>query len=257
MWLDIHRNPIDSYFLMVLPRILRFPGSDKFNGQYKFFETLVKYLSKTMKFHELKFHIRLMSRNYNSKRPPLTSGPSTYLSELEKLNKSMEPYRSIFHMESINLVSYDIKNGKIIDHRPQYYHTYVKQRMAKREINEMVKSYLVGIEWLYQYYITGKRMEWSGWFYNYSQPPLIDDIINYLENNPDCSNHLDTILKSYPENNMTPKQNYLYVTPNEYTLAKISPNLSDVIQLIDGKGAIYLNRCQIRWHEFLAHTKPQ
>jgi len=114
----------------------------------------------------------------------------------------------------------------------------------------LVVDYLTGIEWLYQYYITGAHHEWSGWQYKQTQPPLIDDIIRFLENNSNPQEILDELLKSCTENKMGPLEHYLYVTPNEYTKAGVAPNLSDVLHLIDGNGALYLNKCQIKWHEY-------
>ena len=55
-------------------------------------------------------------------------------------------------------------------------------------------------------------------------------------------------LHSYPINNLTPRENYLLVTPNDYTNAGLTPNVADVIDLIDGAEVLYLNKCQIRWH---------
>ena len=84
---------------------------------------------------------------------------------------------------------------------------------------------------------------------SFNQPPLIDNIINYLQLNPECHNKITNIFSSYPSETMTPTEHYLNVTPNEYTQANVSPNLKDVIHLIDGNGAPFLNKCQIKWHE--------
>lgn len=175
---------------------------------------------------------------------------SAYMRETEKMNRSMEPYRSIFKMEEIKLVEFDLKTGTLVDLRSKYYQTYVKPDMTTGDINQMVLDYMVGIEWLYQYYIGGKYLEILGWQYNHSQPPLMDDIIKYLEANPKCEDVIMSNLLSFKPNDMTPHEHYLYITPNEYTLAGVSPNLSDVLHLIDGYGAPYLNKCQIKWHEY-------
>lgn len=250
LYKDIHRNLDDSYLMLVLPRLLRFPGSDKFCNitNKNFFTKFVHYINASNNFTDIKFRNKLMARDY--RYMPQKQGTSTaYLNEMDKISKSMEPYRSIFRMSTIDLMECDIYTGDIIDLRDTYYETYVKNNISKQEIDQIVFEYLMGIEWLYQYYITGKHMEWSGWQYNQSQPPLISDIINYLKTNPNCQNIITVILSSCNENNMTPNEHYLYVTPNEYTNAGISPNLADVLHLIDGYGAPYLNKCQIKWHE--------
>jgi len=262
LYQDINSNYKDSYLLLVLPRLLKFPGSITSNP-FNFFEKLVEYTNADPYCCELKFRNKLMLREYNTNTTHgnishgnTTHGNTThgsmsaYLSEIEKMNKSMEPYRSIFRMADINLVTFDLFSGQIVDLRNKYYETYVKENMTKKEIEQLVQDYLVGIEWLYQYYITGAHMEWSGWQYNHTQPPLIDDIIKYLETHDNHQEHFSARLASYPENKMSPLEHYLHVTPNEYTGANVSPNLSDVLHLIDGYGAFYLNKCQIKWHEY-------
>lgn len=249
LYKEIHSNPNDSYLLLVFPRILKFAGSENSTNKYTFFENFIEHTNVLNNFSELKFRNKLMLRQYNLQMNDKENN-SLYITEIEKLNKSMEPYRSIFRISSINLVTFDIQNSQIIDLRDKYYETYIKNNITKKEIEQLVMDYLVGIEWLYQYYVNGKHLEWSGWYYNHSQPPLIDDIIKFLENQSGYCEQLENILNSYPENNMSPSEHYLYVTPNEYTNANVAPNLSDILHLIDGNGAIYLNKCQIKWHEY-------
>jgi 5'-3' exonuclease len=250
LYKDIHKNPHDSYLLLLLPRLLKYPGSENIESNYTFFEKFVEYLDMTEDFKSLKFRTRLMLKEFDLRQNITQSNITAYMSETEKMNKSMEPYRSIFRMGNINLVTFDVFSGQLVDLRNKYYETYIKANITKKEIEQLVVDYIVGIEWLYQYYICGKHLEWSGWQYKYTQPPLIDDIIQYLETHPNCQKEIVAILSSYPENNMSPLEHYLFVTPNEYTKAGVSPNLSDVIHLIDGYGALYLNKCQIKWHEY-------
>jgi len=250
LFLDIHNNINDSYFMLVLPKLVRFPGFDRDADSYDFFKKLIEYIASTKDFDGIKLRTKLMTRKYEYQQNNFLNNTTAYLIELEKLNKSMEPYRTMFHLAPINLVTFDLKTSKITDLRDKYYQTYIKADITKKEIDMIVEDYLVGIEWLYQYYITGKHLEWSGWFYNYTQPPLIDDIIKYLTLNPSCQTHLDSILNTYPENNLTPGENHSLVTPNDYTHKGISPNLADVIHLIDGNGVLFLNKCQIKWHEY-------
>ena len=251
LYKEIHTDPNDSYLLLVLPRLLRFPGGDTAaKDNYSFFEELVEFTNSSRDLKSLKFRTRLMPREFIMNNASSSDHSTTaYLHEIEKLNKSMEPYRTIFRMANINLVTFDITNGQLVDLRDKYYETYVKPNITKKEIKQMVIDYLCGIEWLYQYYISGQHLEWSGWQYNYTQPPLLDDVIKYLEDHPNCNEEMASLLSSYPENNMSPLEHYRYVTPNEYTKAGVSPNLSDVVDLIDGYGALYLNKCQIKWQE--------
>lgn len=250
-YMDMKATIFDSYLLLVLPKMLRYPGSQSTSNCYLFFVNLMQYIISTRNFRSIKFRNRLMPKDFDfhpSREQQSTL--STYMMEMEKLAKSMEPYRSIFHIETIKLVTYDLENDELIDLRPKYYETYVKQNTTKKEIENLVVDYLTGIEWLYQYYIVSKHHEWNSWAYKNTQPPLIEDIIAFLEKNPCPQELFDGILKSYPENTMGPTEHHLFVTPNDYTKAGVSPNLADVTHLIDGNGALYLNKCQIKWHEY-------
>ena len=299
---DMHSNLADSYLLLVLPRILKFPGSELIStdgvnlntmgnttGSLSrvFFEKFIEYSNSTNNFSLIKFRIRLMPRTwdsngFNQNRPlnpqqnrplnpqqnrsfnphqnrtphqnnqsnPHQNNLSAYVNEMEKINMSLEPYRSIFRVSNIDLMSYNIVTNKITDQRMSYYDTYVKNNMSRHDINTMVLNYLTGIEWLYHYYVMGKKMDWANWYYNQSQPPLIDNIIEYIQSNSKNINKLLLEnLASYTDKDMSLLDHYLYVTPNEYTGANVSPNLADVLGLIDGAGARYLNKCQIKWHE--------
>jgi len=255
LYRDIHRLINDSYMLLTLPQLLKFPGSNSKALPFEFFKQFVEYTNQISDFRSIKFKSKLMTTTYQSQFRPLnssslsSSSSTAYLAEMEKFNRSMEPYRSVMKMSNINLVKFDIETNQLIDLRHSYYQTYVKNEMTNDEIDTMILNYLVGIEWLYQYYILGEHLEQSLWCYNYTQPPLIDSIVYYLEHTKDIPMVITAKLESYPTKSMEAIEHYLFVTPNEYTNANISPNLADVIHLIDGSGAIYLNRCQIKWHE--------
>ncbi len=244
---ELHENPLDSYLILVLPRFLKFPNMPNKNDPFVFFESFVQYMNIGKNLHEIRFYPYLIPKKnkLNKKQSKLTS----YQSEMEKINKGFDQYSQIFGIEEIKLVSYNLESGKILDHRHQYYQKYVGHDINKKQIENMVYQYLCGIEWLYQYYIIGKKQELSGWHYQYTKPPLVQDIITYLIKNPGCQTDIIKHLESYPENNMDSSTHYHYVTPNEYTNANIAPNLSDVLHLIDGKGMLYPNRCQFKWND--------
>lgn len=249
LYKDVNMDINDSYLLMILPKILKFPGSQYDIEPKLFFFDFVRYTNSTNNFGEIKLLLNLIVRKFDYYQPKNEGNLSTYLVELNKLNKSLEPYRSIFKIDKIDLFTIDLQSNIITDHRYSYYTKYFSQDITINEINNIVLEYFVGIEWLFQYYINNKYLENSCWEYTFTQPPLIDDIILFLENNLDCHTQISNILSSYPNDSMTPHEHYLYVTPNEYTKANISPNLKDIIHLIDGNGASFINKCQIRWYD--------
>lgn len=249
LYRDMHSDVNDSYFLLVAPRFIKYPNMVISQNPQEFFMDLVKYITGTKKYTDIKFRIRLMPKEYKKYNPP-NANINSYLQEIEKLNHGLEPYRSIFRVEDIKLVDYDLANNRLTDLRDKYYETYVDANIKQENIDGLVLDYLLGIEWLFQYYIKGEHLELSSWFYNSTRAPLISSIIKYLEATPNISKKLQQKLAEYPENDLSLLQHYLYVTPNEYTNANIAPNLSDVLHLIDGYGAAYLNKCQIKWHEY-------
>jgi 5'-3' exonuclease len=262
LYYDIHREPIDSYMLLVMPRIVKFDSdvSTKETNPLAFFKQLVEFIQRTKSFSKIQFNLFLQPRKFDTV-PKVKyqtnwdlglSPESEAFIQIEKLDRSLEPYRSMFKVEPINLVKYDIFQNKLIDLRPNYYQTYCglssdKKTFLKEKIS-MIENYLVGVEWLYQYYIKGLHLEYSGWFYHHIHPPLVADIVRYLSLHPKCQPKLTKILNSYPSNNLTPQQNYLMVTPNNYTQAGLNPNISDIKDCIDGYGATYINRAQINWN---------
>ena len=250
---ELHDDPADSYLIMILPSLLKFPQMLRTTDSRAFVKKFVYYINDCLNNNNnqdlslIRFNVNLLVRK-NRISLKQESTLTAYLAELEKIDKTLEPYKSMFGVDDIKLITYNLSTNKIVDARSTYYQTYCWTTMGAG-IQHIVFEYLSGIEWLYQYYITGKKLEWSGWYYPYTKPPLVQDIINYLRTHPTCQQDIINYIESFPKNNMDPNQHYNYVTPNEYTGASVAPNLSDILHLIDGKGALYLNRCQFKWHE--------
>lgn len=246
---DIHTNPHDSYMVLILPRVLRYPDMDQNKNPYEFLKSFIKYTNKAVSFDKIKLKNKLMLHDYKYYSAVTQT---QFKIENDKLSKTLEPYRSIFKIDHIDLVSANPYACKFINTCGKYYDNYVKQNMTRSEIQKMAQDYVVGLFWFYDYNMNGNYDSCSDWSFDYSRSPLIDDIIECLEKFKNSEEQIYDILKSVSQNSLTPYQHYLYITPNEYTNANISPNLSDVIELdlIDGYGAFYINKCQIRWHMY-------
>lgn len=228
-----------SYLLIVLPRLAHFPGSSNIANHKQFLIKLVKYFNENRDNPQIRFSCKL---KLNTSSDSLKKSKTEYQKEMEKMRTMAEPYKTIFQISTIDLVAYDFENNQVEDLSSEYYQKYFAADTTK---NKVVKDYLTGIEWLYQYYITNSNPDWTGWYYPYTHPPLIDDILIFLESE-DMNTFHQTI--EYPQNTMTNTDHYQFVTPNDYTQVGVSPNLSEVLHLFDGSGAPYLNRTQIRWH---------
>lgn len=236
LYYEIHQDVDDSYLLMVLPKICRIDGL-KNDDRLAFFKSFARQIFARGIFQ---LRIKLLERNYDRN----ASNRENYVNEMEKLEKSQEPYRSMFGMKPIELVKEEHDN--IVDVRDRYYDLYVKANMTKTEKQNMIKSYLTGVEFLFRYYLLNENEQWNSWSYNWLQAPLLKDVIFFMKKN-NCSVLLLEELKKLPKHTMTPTENYFYVTPNDYTGENVSVYVDDIIPFIRGEGALYCNRVKIDW----------
>lgn len=253
LYYDIHTDLADSYMLSVIPKLVKFPGSE-ISDSFTFFTNLIRYIQKAKSINKIVFTGMMRMRKFDT--VPKTKSVSNLdldlnpeseaYDQINRLDLSLEPYRTMFGIKPINLVKYDIYKNKFTDLRRNYYREYCQISTTVEKIT-MVENYLVGIEWLYQYYIQGINLEYSGWSYDAIHSPLIPDIIFWLKKNILKQSVLEEKLALYPTHNLTPIENYQSVTPNDYTGANVNSNVADVINRIDGSGALYLNKCQIKW----------
>ena len=240
-----HRNVADSYFLLVMSRIVKFPGSNQFRNSAPedFYRKIVCYMNSTGDTKSVRLEVNLISRNWNYTP---TESETPFQAEQFKLAKSLEPYRTMFGVRPVSIVRYDLNRNKVTDHTESYYTTYFHLNITPDDIAKIILDYMLGIEWLYAYYIT-KPPKLPDWSYPHNLAPLLSDLVSDLETNwLGCQSNLANILKTYPVRDITTLENYHLITPNDYTGAGVSPNLVDVQNHIDGSGVIYLNKCQIR-----------
>lgn len=237
LYCDIHANIEDSYMLVVLPKICRFDSCMTTNN-YEFFKSLVKHVINN---HKIQLRIKLLPRRHESVKVK-----DNYFNEIQKLNKSQEPYRSMFNLKSIDLITL---NDVMHDDRDNYYDKYIKINITGDEKINVIESYLAGIEFVFRYYIKNENEEWASWYYPWLQCPLIEDIISYIKNN-DAESKINNIMNKLPQHNITAEEKYLFITPNDFTKQGISPNVSDIIPFIRGEGAYYCNKAKIDWMSY-------
>tara|TARA_B110000208_G_C11758372_1_gene425981 strand:+ start:391 stop:1920 length:1530 start_codon:yes stop_codon:yes gene_type:complete len=93
--------------------------------------------------------------------------------------------------------------NNIFDWKHDYYHHYFKNIDDKPKI---IEEYLIGIQWILQYYLNGKSE--NNWYYPFLNSPLLEDIYLYLNNNKSLP-----IYKENVEINVTPVMQLLLVLP--------------------------------------------
>lgn len=239
----MHDTPESSYFASVLPKCIHFEKSKEIQSMSYLdaMRTIIKYMNTCNNPKSIKIKTILFVRNYQN---PNLNSLTPYIREIEKLNNSLEPYRSKFGIKPVYLT--ELAGDEFIDLHNVYYKTYADG------VNplDIVSNYCMGIEWLYKYYIQNQHLEYSSWYYPYNIAPLISDIITYLSNSENIE-LFQSKLVSMPDFSMDPSDLYLYVTPNDYTgNLNTSPSIDDVKNLIDGTGAPYLNKCRVKWYMY-------
>lgn len=164
-----------------------------------------------------------------------------YQKELFKLTNGFEPYKSRFRLEPMKLIQ--LKNNKFVPNIKNYYSEYFPPNTTSLMV---VKNYLAGIQWLFDYYVLNKPYETSAWFYPYIHPPLIHDILKFLaENKNESSNIIKELIPPIGSNKMTAKESYEFITPDDYTGIGVTPKLINVADRIDGRGCKYMNKAKI------------
>ena len=80
---------------------------------------------------------------------------------------------------------------------------------------DVIKQYLDGIMWTYNYYNTND-LGMNSWFYDFRKAPLLTDIYNYLKKGYDINKGSDTYKKTTVTNNyFTPYEQIAFITPME------------------------------------------
>lgn len=238
----LHAEQLSSFFASVLPACIILPGIENIpyeDAMFKIFE----HLNTCADLRSVKIKTKLFIRNYQN---PRFDHMNMYRGLIEKLNNNLEPFRSKFNMRPIMLKKFC--NTYFID----LHHTYYESNHITENVQvDLIKQYVMGIEWLYRYYILGEKLELSSWYYPYHIAPLVKDIVNYVSNSSNIED-IRLTLDSMPEFDLDPSELFLHVTPSDYTgNTSTSPSVSDVMHLLDGSGAPYINRCQFRWFQLL------
>ena len=124
-----------------------------------FFKQLLLELSSLENRNILKANKKYMNKRYFNKHSDQCE------IELHKLE-----FYPLFHKKNIR---YD----NIFDWKHDYYNYYFKNT----DIREVIKQYLIGLNWILSYYINNTST--TNWYYPYFNSPFIVDIVDYLQHN--------------------------------------------------------------------------
>ena len=93
----------------------------------------------------------------------------------------------------------------------RYYSTlFQKEQQIEQieQIKQICQNYLQALEWVFKYYTQG-CIDWR-WKYNYSYPPLLSDILEYMRSTP------ITEIKTNKKRAYSSYQQLAYVLPYQY-----------------------------------------
>lgn len=156
------------------------------NGLNVIEETYIEILNQTNKFlvsesniinnHFLKLLIHKLSQNElkNLNNANYKYINKKYFSRRSSTSKLEEDINKLEFYPLFNK-SY-IAYNNIFDWKFDYYNHYFNHIHDK---NKIVEQYLIGIQWILEYYLSGKSP--NNWFYPYLNSPFLDDIYNYLD----------------------------------------------------------------------------
>ena len=154
-------NLIEETYLNILNKQQKFLIDNNNNINYDFLKNLIKDLSS----NEVN---NLNNANNRYKKKKFFNNTNKTDCELEITKLEFYPLFNKTYLDYNNI--FDWKN--------EYYNHYFKNITDK---NEIIEQYLIGIQWILDYYLNGKSD--NNWFYPYLNSPLLDDIYNYLNNN--------------------------------------------------------------------------
>ena len=127
----------------------------------------------------------------------------TSFSELEEelINNKVQKKESFF-TDSILLDSchHDTEDGKLKVCIEEYKERYYKKKFPSDvDLNQICKEYLIGMQWVLNYYTTGIP-SWK-WFYPYDYAPFISDVVKYLPNYKWADFSTDTPVLPFQQHN--------------------------------------------------------
>ena len=124
---------------------------------------------------------------------------------------------------------------------------YYKIHFHDIEIRDIVNEYIVGLNWIVNYY--HNRIIERTWYYRYNRSPMVSDIIRYFDTKYFDTKHFDT--KHFDKstnkvnyNVLLPLEHFIFVTPfnldeiNNYSSANSSLSMiqkyykNDISQII-------------------------
>lgn len=167
-------DKIQSYYYDIMPKMEQYLITEKGINETFLFE-LLKVLSdnETLTFKE-NYKKRIESHfnpNYNFKNG-LTEVENKYNSKLNDFNIVYRKERDI-----IQLGRYGY-NDRYYKH---YFNVDISNDSEYQNIkNNICKEYLIGLNWVYQYYFTGQKN--YTWFYPYIKTPFASDLVAYISN---------------------------------------------------------------------------
>jgi len=183
------------------------------------------------------------------------------MSDTEKtqymMDNKLDKYFEIFYPVN-SFLKHCIKS-KHIDHN-YYYLKYFNNNSLKK----IVKEYLVGLEWIHEYYFSRKNLN-ELWYYPYSKVPLFDSIITYFTPHniinkatlditpyqhllyviPIDIDNLDKLKTLFPEKCLGEVKNFIKKNPTYfYNINKIYKS-NNYNNLLDCSQSVFLNKCHL------------
>lgn len=192
----------------------------------EFINAIIKYFATKSDFPRISLNLNEKSAsindNYHRRK---IEGKNDFQIEVYKMENMLNEYHKKFNAQPLNLS----KNG-IEDYYEEYFKTTTKlddgQLYEKTE--KVVKRYLKGLLWVFQYYFNSRHYL-DSWSYKYERAPLLYHLMILLKEMNQKS--LDDMIKELDETKIDNLDDFLnplelltYMIPNTYQARMILPS---------------------------------
>lgn len=203
-----------------------------------------------------------------------------YDKEIYALQNMLDEYSTKFNNKKyiIGKVQVDYNNYTLKKHpykkMREYYYEKVVHSTDEEDIEKLVKAYVEGYMWVFEYYYNTYNHENGDiWYYKYTKTPLLKDFYSFYKNNIKLIKNIQSkVIKSQqtPKYYFLPLEQLFYISVNlndfgfnddilnlqrDLAANKIYPDVSEMVENIwnneknkylDCRGQIFASKCHIK-----------
>lgn len=232
-------------FLKKLRQLVRLGGVFKSDEQF-----IIKYKehkNRTGSYPEVNIRFRRYSNTFDeyheNKLQSIVDEITPYDIEVYKLDNMLSEYRSILGIKSVDLGKVYIENYQF---KELPFDKAIKNYYDKYNKQDMCREYVKGFVFTFKHYLLSHKFIPVMWFYQYSKPPLISDIYDFVVKN---QKYINKMKLEITNNYFNSVQHLAYTSPNDELkpeeYRKQNRYTERIKKTINCTGQIFLSKCFI------------